>query len=99
VEGEPVHIIVDAFQWDDLNTEHLWRGDHKVTVAMAEEAKENDPLFFRNRAGRTASHVMVGITDEGEHLLIAMLEVEPRLWRPITGWRSREARAAWEKWR
>jgi len=79
VEAEPVQLEIDEFQWDDENIEHLWRGDHKVSVAMAEEAKNNDPLFFPNKPGRAATHVMIGITHDGEHLYIAILEVEPRI--------------------
>jgi hypothetical protein len=66
---------------------------------MVEEVRSSDPLFFENDPGRTATHVMIGATFDGLILRVAILEVRPGVWRPITAWESRDARGIWEQYR
>jgi hypothetical protein len=79
---EPLALSIEAFQWDDVNVAHLV--DHDVTVRMVAQVRNNNPLFFRNVPARTASHIMIGVTDDGRHLRVSLIEVTPGLWRPIT---------------
>ena len=96
VEEEPVQLRIDAFQWDEGNISHL---HDSATVEMIEEALDNNPIVLPNRPGHLATHVMIGIADNGMHLYVPILQVSPGLWRPITGWRSREAFQVWGKYR
>jgi hypothetical protein len=96
VNEEPVPIEVEAFEWDDDNIGHL---HPSATVAMIEEARLNNPIYLINRPGRTATHVMIGRAANGMHVHVPILQVREGVWRPVTGWRSREAHQLWNEHR
>jgi hypothetical protein len=97
IGNEPLLLLVNLLEWDEANESHL--ADHGLTAEMVEEVLDNDPLFFNNVPGRTATHVMIGVTNSGSHLRISILETHPGVWRPITGWRSSEAHRLWQQHR
>jgi len=83
----PLPIDVWEFEWEESNEAHCSR--HGVTPMVAELVKDGQPKFFRNRPGKTGTHVMIGEDDRGRFWTIILLETGQRgRWRPITGWPS-----------
>jgi len=90
---QPIGIDVWEFEWDDNNESHCAR--HNVTPMVAEHVKDSRPKFFRNRPGKTGTHVMIGPDDTGRFWTIILLEASRTgRWRPITGWPSDTAEIA-----
>jgi hypothetical protein len=92
VNWTPVEADIQQFEFDSVNREHMAR--HDVEESDIRAVLEARPLFFMNMPGRTATHVMVGMDGRGRVLFIPMYETDDiGIWRPVTGWESREARA------
>lgn len=90
----PVEIDVWEFEWDENNERHA--ATHRVTPVVAEEVKDSRPLFFRNRPGRSGTHMMVGPDETGRFWTIILGQTSTRgRWRPITGWPSDAREVAW----
>lgn len=89
--GEPAEIEVNDLDWDHQNVEHIAR--HDVGPMEVEFVLGNEPRFFLNKPGRSATHVMVGEDQWGRVLFVPILCVEwPTKWRVISAWESRVAR-------
>ena len=89
--GEAADISVESFDWDSQNVQHI--AGHDVAPEDVEFVLRNEPRFFLNLPGRSASHVMVG-RDRWERVLyVPILCIEwPHAWRVISAWESRFAR-------
>ncbi len=86
-EGRLHPSDADDLDIDDENEEHLAR--HGITPLEMYQVFVNEPTFRPNKKGLTAAWLMLGDTDGGRALTIAVrcLETQRRL-RPITGWDS-----------
>ena len=83
----PKPLEVDEFEWDDENMVHC--GLHDFGPRIAEQVRSRLPLYFKNKAGRRATYVMVGPDRSGRSWTIAIQNTDSRgRWRPITGWLS-----------
>ncbi len=74
-------IYGDEFDWDDDNVEHIAR--HGVEPGEAEEAAL-DPgrvVVRRSRGGRLA---LIGMTEAGRVLVVALDREASGLWRVVT---------------
>jgi uncharacterized DUF497 family protein len=93
----PNPIVVEAFEWDDRNIPHA--GEHGLTSAIAMEVRSDAPLFFRNKVGRTGSHMMIGHDESQKFWTVILLPTSTEgLWRPITGFESsRQERRRYEE--
>lgn len=90
----PEEIDVWEFEWDENNEGHA--AAHGVTPSVAEEVKERSPLFFRNKPGRSGTHMMIGPDAVGRFWTVILWATGTRgRWRPITGWPSDDPELAW----
>ena len=80
-------IHVEQLKWTSENVRHVRR--HGGSAAAVEAVLATSPLFFLNREGHEASHVMIGPDYRGKFWTIALLHVSGREWMPITGWPSK----------
>jgi hypothetical protein len=93
--GEPEAIRVEAFAWDFTatgNVRHL--AGHDVRIEDVEAVLDFEPMYFSAPSSlhRRATHAMVGRDGHNRSLIIFMLEtLQPGVWEPVTGWRSRLA--------
>lgn len=89
--GKEIH----SWQWDDANLDYLAR--RGITRRIVRQVAEEAPLFRKNKAGRSASHLMIGPDQGGKLWTICILEVElqPVVWRAFNGWSSDEKDIAW----
>lgn len=87
----PLDVVDLAF--DDANEAKF--ASHKITVAEVLQVLDGDPRFFRNRADRRASHVMVGPT-AGNRLLVVPIEEwgGEGIWRPVTAFSANDSQTA-----
>lgn len=86
----------DGLQFDEDNEAHLAR--HAITATDVTQVWLNGPLYVPNKKGLTATWLMLGDTDGGRALTVAIITVEPLLLlRPITGWNS--TRGELTRWR
>ncbi|MGB8413420.1 MAG: hypothetical protein WCE23_11400 [Candidatus Binatus sp.] len=81
-----VVIQVVSFDWDEEN-EGECRA-HGLTPFIVVEVNERFPLYFLNKIGRTATHMMIGPSMSGRFWVVAILPHEKIVscWRPITGY-------------
>jgi hypothetical protein len=81
----------DDLDFDDANEGHLAGHGTRpgISVVEAYQVWNNGPVYVPNKAGMTATWLMLGDTYGGRALTIAVLVLEQsaRL-RPITGWDS-----------
>jgi hypothetical protein len=97
VDWTPVEALIERFDFDDVNREHLARHDVRESDIWA--VLDGKPLFFPYLPARTATHLMLGPDETQRILLIAILETEsPGVWRPVTGWESRQGRAIYARY-
>jgi uncharacterized DUF497 family protein len=75
----------DDLEFDEGNEAHL--AEHGVSPLDVFQVWVNDPTYARNKKGLAGTYLMVGETDGGRKLTIAVLPLGSRL-RPITGWPS-----------
>ncbi len=74
-------IYGDEFDWDNDNVEHIAR--HGVEPGEAEEAARDSEgmVIRRRRGGRLA---VIGMTEAGRVLVVALDRETPGLWRVVT---------------
>ena len=74
----------EDIEFDDINELHLAR--HGVTATEVVQVWLNMPVYVQNKKGVTAAWLMLGDTEGGRSLTVAVLTIETmcRL-RPITG--------------
>ncbi len=89
--GESDYVDVSSLIWDDENVSHIAK--HGVAPEHVEYILGNDPLFFENLSGRSATHVIIGTDQLGRVLYVPILRAEwSGVWRVISAWESRFAR-------
>lgn len=77
----------DDLDFDDENEAHL--AQHSITRIEVAEVFEDQPVFVPNKKGLAATWLMLGDTDAGRALTVAVVVIETfRRLRPITGWTS-----------
>jgi uncharacterized DUF497 family protein len=82
-------ILVVSFDWDENNERECRH--HGLTDRIVVEVNERRPLYFRNKVGRTATHMMIGSDKTGRFWVVAILPTQIRgCWRPITGYPAEE---------
>lgn len=74
-----------AVEFDEGNETEL--AGHAIAATEAWEVLANEPTWAPNKKGRAATWLVVGRTDGGRALTLAVVYDESRgLLRPITGW-------------
>jgi hypothetical protein len=86
----------EDLEFDEVNEAHL--AQHGVSATEVVQAWLNEPVYVPNKQGLAAAWLMLGDTDGGRPLTVAVITIE--VWlrlRPVTGWTS----SSWEltKWR
>ncbi len=84
---------VDELDIDEEFDEHLRERavfeKHRVMLSEVLEVQEGTPRYFRNRGGRRAPVIMVGLTVAGRILCVP---IEPTgrqgVWRPVTAFEA-----------
>lgn len=77
----------EALDFDDANEAHLAR--HGVSAVEVAQVWCNSPTYAANKRGLVATYLMVGETDGGRGVTVAVVMDEVRLrLRPITAWDS-----------
>jgi len=71
----------DDFDWDDDNVEHI--AQHGVAPWEAEEAAL-DPEGVTIRGGRSGRLAVIGMTEAGRILVVALDREDRGVWRVVT---------------
>lgn len=78
-------IEPEAIEWDENNIHHATR--HGVSVNEIEQVIASGPVYRRNKRGRAADLLAVGVTDGGRRVVVALSwDAATRTVRPITAW-------------
>ena len=76
---------IQAFVLDDVNEGKF--AVHAVTAEQVLQVLENRHVILRNRGERRATHIVIGMDDEGSCIAVPVEPTyDPGLWRPITAW-------------
>ncbi|MGH3929285.1 MAG: hypothetical protein ACRDTF_04840 [Pseudonocardiaceae bacterium] len=76
---------IETVELDDRNITHA---TNRVSAAEICEVFDNDPVFRRNRSGRTADYVAIGVTDGGSRVRVNFIhDLSRRTARPVSAWR------------
>ena len=66
--------------------DHIWERHH-ITLDQLYAILESSHLVTDNRADRTASHILIGLDDQGRCIAAPILRTDdPRVWRVVTAW-------------
>lgn len=88
-------MMIQEWEWDDGNLNEL--GRHGLTPRVVKQVAGKAPRFRANKAGRAATHQMIG-PDAGGTIwvvcIVAVLGTDGR-WRAITGWRAGDREKKW----
>lgn len=77
----------EDLEFDEVNEAHLAR--RGITATDVTQVWLNSPTYVPNKKGLTAAWLMLGDTEGGRSLTVAVLTLEQVLrLRPITGWNS-----------
>jgi uncharacterized DUF497 family protein len=75
----------EDLEFDEENEAHL--AEHHITANEVTQVWCDAPVYVPNKRGLTAAWLMLGDTDGGRSLTVAVLTLEISLrLRPITGW-------------
>jgi hypothetical protein len=86
----------EDLDFDDHNEAHLAR--HQISPTDILQVWLNGPVWAPNRRGSAGTWLMLGDTDGGRPLTIAVVCIEAKRWlRPITGWDSTDGELT--RWR
>jgi hypothetical protein len=81
--GEISHL-----KWTDETIEKA-RIKHGFGPRLANQVKNDLPLFFPNATDRSASHLMVGRSEDGRYWTVAIRPTdEEGIWQVITGFEA-----------
>jgi len=82
-----MRLDVAELELDDENEREM--AAHGVSAIELVQLLDDRIEVFRNRKGRTARHLMLGMTHGGRVLTVPIVRtaVEGR-WRPVTAWES-----------
>jgi hypothetical protein len=80
-------VLIAELEFDDYSEEEL--AGHRIVPLEVIQILSNRYTVRRNRKDRSGTRQLIGETNGGRILTIAIVEtlVEGR-WRPITGWES-----------
>jgi uncharacterized DUF497 family protein len=86
-------IDLDELELDDANEAEM--ATHGVSALELLQLLDDRIEVFRNKKGRTAEYVMIGVTHGGRVITAPIVEtaVEGR-WRPVTAWQATDAERA-----
>lgn len=86
----------DDLEFDEVNETHLAR--HGISATEVTQVWLDRPVYVPNKKGLAATWLMLGDTEGGRSLTVAVVTIEEvmRL-RPITGWNSTEGELT--RWR
>lgn len=84
---------IEEWSWDDRNLEYL--GRRGATRRTVHQVAAEAPKFRRNRAGRTATHLMIGPDFGGTMWTICIIEIEPGTWRAFNAWHADDEEKSW----
>ncbi|MCO5992830.1 BrnT family toxin [Actinoallomurus rhizosphaericola] len=77
-------LVIETIEWDDGNLDHALR---RVTRDAVEQVFVNGPMIRRNRRGRAADYLALGVTDGGRKLAVPFAyDAGGRSARPVTAW-------------
>lgn len=87
-QGGTLHPTdADDLEFDEVNEAHLAR--HGISVTEVTQVWLNGPVYVPNKKGLAATWLMLGDTQGGRSLTVAVVTLEEVLrLRPITGWNS-----------
>lgn len=75
----------EGIAWDDGNLLHATA--HGVSADEIDQAIANEPVYRRNKRGRSADFLAYGVTDGGRRVVVAVeWRHAARVVRPITAW-------------
>lgn len=78
---------VYEFTFDADNQDKIAR--HGLTAAQVDQVLDNDRIIIRNRAGKRATHVVIGLDNGGACITIPVEPTrDPEVWRPVTAFVS-----------
>jgi len=79
----------ECIEWDDANESEL--AAHAIGTRDVEDVLSDEPVWVRNKKGRSGAYLAVGYNRGGRALTIVVTTDElRRVVRPITGWDSTE---------
>lgn len=86
-EGSLHPCDADDLEFDEANEAHL--AQRNISVTEVTQVWLNQPMYVPNKRGLTAAWLMLGDTEGGRSLTVAVITLES-VWRlrPITGWNS-----------
>ncbi|MGH3983219.1 MAG: hypothetical protein ACRDST_11175 [Pseudonocardiaceae bacterium] len=72
----------------ELDERNIAHATARVSAAEISEVFVNNPVFRRNRSGRTADYVAIGVTDGGSQVRVNFIyDQARRTARPVSAWR------------
>jgi hypothetical protein len=84
---------IEEFDLPEWSIEKLWR--HRIDPKQLYAVIAGRHIVTRNRRGRAASHVLIGLGDQGRRLAIPVVPTDdPLIWRPITAWYCKPSEGA-----
>lgn len=76
---------IETVELDERNIAHA---PARVSAAEISEVFVNNPVFRRNKSGRTADYVAIGVTDGGSQVRVNFIyDRARRTTRPVSAWR------------
>jgi hypothetical protein len=74
--------------------DHIWL--HGITPTQLDSVLDGDYTVVANRAGRAASHVLIGLDAQGRCIAAPIVPTDdtPGTWRVVTAWRCKRREAA-----
>jgi hypothetical protein len=98
--GMPRDLFIAEWQWDETNLRHLAERHPELARhprRIVRQVWDTEPRYRANKAGRTATHQMIGPDYGGSMWTFCIMEVflEPGLWRVITGWAAEQPEIDW----
>jgi hypothetical protein len=78
-------VWIETVELDERNIAHATA---RVSAAEISEVFINNPVFRRNKSGRTADYVAIGVTDGGSQVRVNFIyDRARRTARPVSAWR------------
>lgn len=72
----------------ELDDRNIGHATSRVSAAEICEVFDNEPVFRRNRSGRAADYVAIGVTDGGLRVRVNFIyDLARRTARPVSAWR------------
>jgi len=86
-------VDIQDLEIDDVNEAKA--AAHGVSAAEVLQLLDGDFRLFRNKRGRTGTHVLIGRTHGGRFLTVPVVPTSVEgVWRVITAWPSSDAEKA-----